>query len=270
MENIGEAEKRHNIIVDKLREIKTEVIDEVEMHYQDIIELNVVMDELVELVIQGIESKEFMEAAELLGLQIGKITLENNMKLDTAIEKTTDVRRMFWQKMRSIVLVSEVSIDSVLAISDVFGPIFDRIIYAISTMHNKTFKESFEKQEEELLRLSAPVVPIIGGAAVLPIVGGINEKRSELLMRTVLHEASLQELEYLFIDLSGVLIIDTLIAKNIFKIVDALELVGVKTILSGIRPEISQTMVSLGVDFKRIEKHNTLRHALSNYMTIIK
>ncbi|AXI07890.1 STAS domain-containing protein [Oceanobacillus sp. 143] len=270
MEHKGDSEKKHNIVVNKLREINIEIYDEVKSYYQDTIELNVVIDELVELVSQGLESKEFIGPAELLGVKIGKMTLKNDMKLDTAIEQITDVRRLFWQKIRSIVLVSELSIDTVLAISDVFNPVFDRIIYAVSTMHNKSFKESFERQEEELLRLSAPVVPIIDGFAVLPIVGEMTEKRSELLMRTVLQEATAQELEYLFIDLSGAMIIDTLIANNLFKIVDTLELVGIKTILSGIRPEVSQTMVSLGVNFNRIEKYNTLRHALSSYVTINK
>jgi rsbT co-antagonist protein RsbR len=69
-------------------------------------------------------------------------------------------------------------------------------------------------------------------------------------------------LEYLIIDLSGVPIIDTMVADRIFKVIDSLTLLGIKPILTGIRPEIAQTMVQLGIDFSSVRTYSSLQNAL--------
>jgi rsbT co-antagonist protein RsbR len=69
-------------------------------------------------------------------------------------------------------------------------------------------------------------------------------------------------LEYLIIDLSGVPIIDTMVADRIFKVIDSLKLLGIKPILTGIRPEIAQTMVQLDIDFGSVMTYSNLQNAL--------
>jgi rsbT co-antagonist protein RsbR len=83
-------------------------------------------------------------------------------------------------------------------------------------------------------------------------------------MEETLKEAANRKLSHLILDLSAVLIVDTMVADQLFKIISALTLVGVKTILTGIRPGVAQTMVSLGLDFNDLTIKANLQQALSD------
>ncbi|PAK48030.1 STAS domain-containing protein, partial [Priestia megaterium] len=105
-------------------------------------------------------------------------------------------------------------------------------------------------------------VPITKGIAVLPLVGEVDPERATLLLEETLEKANILQLSHLLFDLSGVMIVDTMVAHQIFKIVEALGLLGVKTILIGIRPEVAQTMIQLGIDFSKITIKANLEQAL--------
>lgn len=81
-------------------------------------------------------------------------------------------------------------------------------------------------------------------------------------MDKTLKEAGRLKLKHLVLDLSGVLIVDTMVAQQIFNVLDALKLLGVNSIITGIRPEIAQTVVSLGIDFSQQVTRANLQQAL--------
>ncbi|MEH7472469.1 STAS domain-containing protein, partial [Priestia megaterium] len=110
--------------------------------------------------------------------------------------------------------------------------------------------------------LSVPIVPITPGVAVMPIIGEIDTHRSTLIMQKGLDKSAHMELSHLILDISGVQIVDTMIVNNLFNLVQALRLLGIETILTGIRPEIAQTSVRLGIDFRKINTKATLEQAL--------
>ncbi|WP_312036244.1 STAS domain-containing protein [Priestia aryabhattai] len=114
-----------------------------------------------------------------------------------------------------------------------------------------------------LEELSVPMVPLSKGIAVMPIVGQIDTHRAQLIMETALEESANLQLHYLILDISGVLIVDTMVANNIIEIVKALQLIGTKTMITGIRPEIAQTVVSLGIELGTIKTKATLEQALA-------
>ncbi|HET6871478.1 MAG TPA: STAS domain-containing protein, partial [Sporolactobacillaceae bacterium] len=96
--------------------------------------------------------------------------------------------------------------------------------------------------------------------------GELSEERAKIIMEQILQKALDFKLDHLFIDLSGVLTIDTMVAHEIIKIVNSLRLLGVKSILTGIRPEISRTIVNLGINFET-QSRGTLKQAIHEFLT---
>jgi rsbT co-antagonist protein RsbR len=119
-------------------------------------------------------------------------------------------------------------------------------------------------QQELINQLSSPVIAIDNNAALLPLVGEIDTNRSRFILEKTLLQCSSKGITVLFIDLSGVLMIDTMVAQQLIQLFDALDLIGVKTVLSGLRPEIAQTSVQLGLSFHKVKIVSTLAQALAN------
>lgn len=121
-----------------------------------------------------------------------------------------------------------------------------------------------EAQKEMINELSSPVILLQNNTALLPLVGDIDTARAKSIMENTLAECSAKGVDHLYLDLSGVVIIDTMVATEIFQLISALSIIGVNTTLSGIRPEIAQTAVQLGLSFENIDVKSTLAQALGN------
>lgn len=100
--------------------------------------------------------------------------------------------------------------------------------------------------------------------ALLPLVGDIGTVKSQFILENTLQQCSEKDVEHLCIDLLGVATIDTMMAQEIFNLVKALRLIGVQTTLSGIRPEISQTAIRLGLSFEHVKTTSSLAQALNS------
>ncbi|ASN03538.1 STAS domain-containing protein [Virgibacillus necropolis] len=201
------------------------------------------------------------------GVMTGEQAINYGVALDESLKSTSNIRQILWRNIEEIVFANKVSIETIFEVARKIDPLLDQAVYAYSTAYVKSYKEVLDQAQENFLVLSAPVVPILGGMAVLPIIGGIDTDRADVLLQTALRESAKQDLTHLFIDLSGVAVVDTLVANYIFKIIQSLELVGVQAVLVGIRPEVAQTMVTLGINFSEVKTFSTMQQALSNYMT---
>jgi rsbT co-antagonist protein RsbR len=134
----------------------------------------------------------------------------------------------------------------------------------------RTFGEEYENNNRKLMNiaytaleeLSVPVVPIAEGLAVIPIVGAIDTHRAELILEVSLSEAARLSLENIIFDISGVLILDTMVSNALFQIIKALKMVGVETIITGVRPSIAKTITSLGIDFHDVKILGSMQQAL--------
>lgn len=120
-----------------------------------------------------------------------------------------------------------------------------------------------DNANKQIETLSAPLVPITSGVAVLPIVGVINMERAETIIELTLAKSQDMQLEYLVIDLSGITHIDDEIVSSLLRIVNLMKLVGVEPILTGIRPEIAVQAVRSHVDLVNIKIESNLANALS-------
>ncbi|ASK61501.1 anti-anti-sigma factor [Virgibacillus phasianinus] len=200
------------------------------------------------------------------GRMTGEQAIAYGVDLDESLKSISSVRQIMWRKVEEIVKTNNLSIEAVFEITRQFDPLLDQAVYAYSTAYVKSYKEILGEAQEKFLTLSAPVVPILDGFAVLPIIGGIDTIRADVLLDTAMRESAKQELSHLFIDLSGVAVVDTMVAHYIFKIIQSLELVGVKAVLAGIRPEVAQTMVTLGINFSEVKTYSTMQQALSKHI----
>ncbi|MGD7044999.1 STAS domain-containing protein [Jeotgalibacillus proteolyticus] len=139
--------------------------------------------------------------------------------------------------------------------------------HAITLFVEETFllsERQIRSQKEMINELSSPVIVLHKGAALLPLIGDIDTERARIIMDSTLFQCMEKQVTHLFLDLSGVLIIDTMVAQQLSHLMTGLKLIGVETTISGIRPEIAQTSVQLGIRFEEGTIKSTLAHAISD------
>jgi rsbT co-antagonist protein RsbR len=139
---------------------------------------------------------------------------------------------------------------------------FDLLIQEFSKRYYQITRERMKAQHELIAELGSPIIPVGDNIAVLPLIGDIDTERATRIMENVPAKCMEKQVDRLCIDLSGVPIVDTMVAQQIYSIIQTLSLLGIKTALSGIRPEVAMTSVQLGIDLKDIKTFNTLQQAL--------
>jgi rsbT co-antagonist protein RsbR len=120
-----------------------------------------------------------------------------------------------------------------------------------------------QRQQRELLELSTPVVQLWDDILALPLVGTLDSARAQVVMETLLQKIVETEAAIAIIDITGVPTVDTLVAQHLLKTVAATRLMGADCIISGIRPQIAQTIVHLGVDLGEVTTKATLADAFA-------
>ncbi|MGB7121449.1 MAG: STAS domain-containing protein, partial [Bradyrhizobium sp.] len=126
----------------------------------------------------------------------------------------------------------------------------------------KSREEVIVRQQREISELSTPVVKLWDGILALPLIGTLDSQRTQVVMENLLQTIVDVEAEIAIIDITGVPTVDTLTAQHLLKTVAAARLMGADCLISGIRPQIAQTMVHLGVELNVISKA-TLADALA-------
>jgi rsbT co-antagonist protein RsbR len=127
----------------------------------------------------------------------------------------------------------------------------------------RTREDVINRQQEEMLELSTPVVKLWEGILALPMIGTLDSARTQVVMESLLQRIVDTGSEIAIIDITGVPTVDTLVAQHLLKTVTAIRLMGADCIISGVRPQIAQTIVHLGVDLQGITTKATLADALS-------
>ncbi|QHZ47652.1 MULTISPECIES: STAS domain-containing protein [Bacillus] len=140
--------------------------------------------------------------------------------------------------------------------------LMDEIIEHFLSEYDQATASCLKAQKEMIHELSAPVIPISAQIGILPLIGEIDTHRAKVIIESALSQCTALHLSHLFIDISGVPVVDTMVAYQLFKVVDSTKLLGIETIISGIRPEIAQTVVKLGIDFSHIKTEQSLAKAL--------
>ncbi|WP_207531907.1 STAS domain-containing protein [Desertivirga arenae] len=131
-------------------------------------------------------------------------------------------------------------------------------------------EEVILRQTDEIAEISTPVIRVWDGILALPIIGTLDSARTQVVMENLLQEIVQTGSSLAILDISGVPAVDSLVAQHIIKTVSATRLMGAECIISGIRPEIAQTVVHLGIDLSTIITKATLASALKYAFSILK
>ncbi|QXU43000.1 STAS domain-containing protein [Pedobacter sp. D749] len=150
----------------------------------------------------------------------------------------------------------------------------NRVMDNLSVVTFETFikgrEEVILRQTDEIAEISTPVIRVWDGILALPIIGTLDSSRTQVVMENLLQEIVETGSSIAILDISGVPAVDSLVAQHLIKTVSATRLMGAECIISGIRPEIAQTVVHLGIDLSNIITKATLASALAYAFKILR
>lgn len=140
--------------------------------------------------------------------------------------------------------------------------LLDRLGLWTTEVFQKSREELIVRQQREMLDLSTPVVALWEGILAVPLIGTLDSERTQVVMESLLQRIVETGASIAIIDITGVPTVDTLVAQHLLKTVGAARLMGAECIISGIRPQIAQTIVHLGVDLGNVATKASLADAL--------
>ncbi len=145
--------------------------------------------------------------------------------------------------------------------------ILNRVLDALglytTEVHQKAREEMISRQQQELLELSTPVVKLWDGILALPLIGTLDSSRTQVVMESLLQKIVETGAPVAIIDITGVPTVDTLVAQHLLKTITAARLMGADCIVSGMRPQIAQTVVHLGVELGNVVTKASLADAFA-------
>jgi len=220
-------------------------------------------------------------------LQLVVDGLRNESGTNIAAEGWEETRRFLEKLSASRAQVGQESHQTAFFIFALKGPLFNLLqthyreqpallaeqLWEISSLFDafglhtiRTYQKNREavikRQQEELLELSTPVVKLWEGVLALPLIGTLDSHRSQTVMESLLQRIVDTGSEIAIIDITGVPTVDTLVAQHLLKTVTAIRLMGADCIISGVRPQIAQTIVHLGLDLGTLTTKSNLADAL--------
>jgi rsbT co-antagonist protein RsbR len=153
--------------------------------------------------------------------------------------------------------------------SNKIGKIIDN--FGVSTFETfiKGREEVILRQTDEITEISTPVIRVWDGILALPIIGTLDSARTQVVMESLLQEIVESGSSIAILDISGVPAVDSLVAQHLIKTVAATRLMGAECIISGIRPEIAQTVVHLGIDLSDVVTKSSLASALRTAFNLL-
>ncbi|AQQ52142.1 STAS domain-containing protein [Planococcus lenghuensis] len=173
--------------------------------------------------------------------------------------------RTVYAKMEEENFIGEDDIrDYINVFQNWIGPMRNSIIAAYS----KTWERTVSLQKIALQELSASLIPVFDKISVMPLVGTIDTERAKLIMENLLQGVVKHRAEVVLLDITGVPVVDTMVAHHIIQAADAVRLVGAKCMLVGIRPEIAQTIVTLGINLNDFTTTSTLQRGVEQALAL--
>jgi rsbT co-antagonist protein RsbR len=140
--------------------------------------------------------------------------------------------------------------------------LMDKLGLYTTEVYQKSREEIIRRQQAEMLELSTPVVKLWDGILAVPLIGTLDSGRTQVVMENLLQSIVDTGSSFAIVDITGVPTVDTMVAQHLIKTVSAAKLMGANCVISGIRPQIAQSMVHLGVEFRDVVTKATLADAL--------
>lgn len=205
------------------------------------------------------------------GKRVSEDKVRLGLSLSQSVQHFNIIRGALWEELSAMAdKIKELSAGDCLRVGSLINDFIDDLILTFTNSYTGQAIKRLRAQQEVIDELSTPVISIVDGVAVLPIIGDIDTHRARILMEHTLRETKNKEVDCLIMDLSGVFIVDTMVAQELFKIIDSLKLTGVDVNLTGMRPELAQSVVTLGINFDNVKMYNNLGQALKAFGVVRK
>jgi anti-anti-sigma factor len=220
-----------------------------------------IFDKMAKLLVEDRQHELNMLAKEL-----GKIGAKNDVPLVIKLELLQAFRKMYWNFLNNYYRNVELDMEGFFQLGIKTNFILDHYIFHYFSSYIEYKDELLRSHRETIDVLSVPIIPLSASMAVLPIVGTLDTYRAKKVQERTLNQIASLKIQKIIIDLSGVAFMDTAVVGHLFRIVEGIGLLGCKAIITGIRPEIANTMIELGITFtEKVDTKATLQQALEEY-----
>jgi rsbT co-antagonist protein RsbR len=213
--------------------------------------------------ISQIKMEEIMDVARERGVRSAKI----EFPIHLAWELFQSTRGIIWNAIKSFYVESNntLSVDEFFTLERHVNDIIDFYIDSYTAYYTNYKEELLKSHRETVDELSVPIIPIAERVCILPIVGTVDTYRAKKIREKTLQRVKELNAQQLIIDISGVPFVDTAVVNHLFKIVKGIRLLGCSTILTGISPEIADTMIELGIEIdSELKTRSDLQQALQD------
>lgn len=193
---------------------------------------------------------------------------ESRVNTETPIYEVMDAVNKFQDVLHQVLVEFVRENDAVVDKEDVLGwnrkinLAFNELTVNFSKIYYEITRDRLYTQEMLIQDLSTPLIPIFESIAVLPLIGELDSLRAEKIMETMPQRCVELQIEHLFIDLSGMPVVDTMVAHQLYQLISVLGLLGISSTVSGFRPEVAQTSTQMGIRFDKGSTFSTLKQAL--------
>ncbi|WP_438449094.1 ATP-binding protein [Gorillibacterium sp. sgz5001074] len=216
---------------------------------------------IANMLIDGNEHAMIMHAKEH-----GRNWAKHELDLILKLEWIQMLRSLYWNFLYTYHTDNRMEQDEFFNLERSVNYNLDSYLNHFSSSFSEYKQELLQSQREVIQDLTVPVIPLSDAMAILPIVGTMDTLRAKKIQEDVLVKIYELKLKRLIIDLSGVAYMDTAVVSHLFKIVNGIAIQGCKAVITGIRPEITNTMVELGITLNdKAETMGTLKQAIEVY-----
>ncbi|WP_428910422.1 ATP-binding protein [Niallia sp. Krafla_26] len=195
----------------------------------------------------------------------GRTWAEMELELILKLDWIQTIRKTYWDYLYNYYEHLEISKKEIFEVERKVNFTLDSFIKHFSASYSEYNAYLISAQNELIDDLNVPVIPLSPEIAILPIIGMVDTKRAKNIQYKVLEEIYKQNLKFIVLDLSGVSYMDTAVLTHLFNIVNGIRIQGCKTVLTGVRPEITNTIVELGIELNgKVETKGTLQQAIKD------
>lgn len=221
----------------------------------------------VHQVISFIQSEKETELFEL-ATKRGQIWAESNLPITIKLNFFSNFRRIYWNFLQEFYEEQDkTDFSCFFDFENKINHKFDLFVNSLVQTYTDYKNETIQRQRETIEELTTPIISLTDKMAILPLIGILDTYRAKEIQENSLKQVEQERIDTLIIDLSGIEYIDTAVLNHLFKLTEGVKILGCKSILTGIRSEIANSIVALGIDIgKNTEIYGSLKQAMEQFI----
>ncbi|KQL34938.1 STAS domain-containing protein [Psychrobacillus sp. FJAT-21963] len=225
--------------------------------------INSTVREFGDLIISSLTESEEIYKVKLNEFSVKVV--QYGWSVSFVLKALTNFTNVLYVKMDEDGYLNEQNIQSYM---EIINNWMTPLTHSIVEAYSKVWDRTVQVQKMALQELSASLIPMFDKISVMPLVGTIDTERAKLIMENLLHGVVKHRAEVVLLDITGVPVVDTMVAHHIIQAADAVRLVGAKCMLVGIRPEIAQTIVALGINLNDFTTTSTMQKGVEQALAL--